>query len=260
MLGSVIVLAGLVGSAAALSPPTPAPTPRVATDACADADGDGRFTVADGVQALRAAVGLASTCTPFRCDLDADDAITVTDGVAMLRHAAGLGIFAYRCPLPTRTLDFSAFGSFTLTRSSALGFCPRIGSVLNARIHRQTAGHYLAQLSVAEERPLGDAECVDPFGFGDATCVAPRAVPDRVLEDDDIEMLRTAFEAITVYEARDLFCARGVYDPCIVNALRWDAFVVTDHPCGAPWLGWERVEDITDVLDRLLPASEDVAR
>jgi hypothetical protein len=44
----VIVLVGLAGSAAALSPPTSAPTASVVEDACADADGSGAVTVTDG--------------------------------------------------------------------------------------------------------------------------------------------------------------------------------------------------------------------
>jgi hypothetical protein len=64
----------------------PTPTPGI----CGDADGNGVITVSDGVQVLRAAAGLSSTCTPARCDVDGNGEITVTDGVATLRVAAGL--------------------------------------------------------------------------------------------------------------------------------------------------------------------------
>jgi hypothetical protein len=59
-------------------------------DVCGDADGDGSITVADGVQALRAAAELSSTCTPARCDVDGDGAFGVSDGVQVLRAAAEL--------------------------------------------------------------------------------------------------------------------------------------------------------------------------
>ena len=55
-----------------------------------DADGNGTITVADGVQAFRAASGLASACTLASCDVDASGALTVTDGVDVSRAAIGL--------------------------------------------------------------------------------------------------------------------------------------------------------------------------
>jgi hypothetical protein len=57
---------------------------------CADANGDGSTTVTDGVQVLRAAAGLPSSCLADFCDTDASGAITVTDGVRTLRAAAAL--------------------------------------------------------------------------------------------------------------------------------------------------------------------------
>ncbi len=66
-------------------------------DVCGDADGSGAITVSDGVQALRAAAGLASACTPARCDLDGSGTITVSDGVNVLRAAADLAV-TLACP------------------------------------------------------------------------------------------------------------------------------------------------------------------
>ena len=61
---------------------------------CGDADANGSVTVTDGVQVLRAAAGLSSTCTeqPEDCDIDGSGGITVTDGVNVLRKAAGLPV------------------------------------------------------------------------------------------------------------------------------------------------------------------------
>jgi hypothetical protein len=63
----------------------------VAAQVCGDADEDGTVTVTDGVQALRAAAALSSTCGSA-CDVDGNGSITVTDGVNVLRKAAGLAI------------------------------------------------------------------------------------------------------------------------------------------------------------------------
>ena len=68
-----------------------------AADRCGDADGGGTVTVTDGVQTLRAAAGLTSTCTPARCDLDDSGAVSVSDGVNVLRAAAGLSV-TLACP------------------------------------------------------------------------------------------------------------------------------------------------------------------
>jgi hypothetical protein len=62
----------------------------VAAQTCGDADGSGAVTVTDGVQTLRAAAGLSSSCTAATCDVDGSGSITVTDGVNVLRKAEGL--------------------------------------------------------------------------------------------------------------------------------------------------------------------------
>jgi hypothetical protein len=64
---------------------------------CGDADNSGTVTVTDGVQALRAAAALSSSCSASTCDVDGSGAITVTDGVNVLRKAAGVAI-TENCP------------------------------------------------------------------------------------------------------------------------------------------------------------------
>ncbi len=59
---------------------------------CGDADGNAAITVTDGVQALRAAVALPSSCLADVCDVDGSGDVTVTDGVRILRAAAELPI------------------------------------------------------------------------------------------------------------------------------------------------------------------------
>jgi hypothetical protein len=63
---------------------------RGSAQVCGDADGNGNVTVTDGVQTLRAAASLSSSCTPAACDVDGNASTTVTDGVNVLRKAAGL--------------------------------------------------------------------------------------------------------------------------------------------------------------------------
>jgi hypothetical protein len=71
--------------------------PLVQRTVCGDADGNGTVTVTDGVQVLRAAAELSSSCPPAACDVDGDGVIGVTDGVNVLRKAADLSA-ADACP------------------------------------------------------------------------------------------------------------------------------------------------------------------
>jgi hypothetical protein len=66
---------------------------------CGDADGNGSVTVADGVQVLRSAAELTSTCTdrPNNCDIDGNGSVSLADGVNALRKAAELPI-TEACP------------------------------------------------------------------------------------------------------------------------------------------------------------------
>jgi hypothetical protein len=63
----------------------------VRAQVCADPDRSGTVTVSDGVNMLRAAAGLSSSCVMQICDVTLDGAVTVTDGVIALREAAQLG-------------------------------------------------------------------------------------------------------------------------------------------------------------------------
>ncbi len=73
--------------------------PGASAQVCGDADGNGSVNVTDGVQVLRAAAGLTSTCTQNanNCNVDGAGDITVTDGVNVLRKAASLAI-TENCP------------------------------------------------------------------------------------------------------------------------------------------------------------------
>lgn len=72
---------------------------RASAQVCGDADASGAVTVTDGVQVLRAAAGLSSTCTAHAasCDVDGSGTATVSDGVNVLRKAAGLPV-TENCP------------------------------------------------------------------------------------------------------------------------------------------------------------------
>jgi hypothetical protein len=66
---------------------------------CGDADGDGNVTDVDGVNVLRAAASLSSSCTLPTCDINSDGVINDVDGVNVLRAAALLPA-TLNCPPP----------------------------------------------------------------------------------------------------------------------------------------------------------------
>ena len=88
----IAIAAAVLAFAVAWTSPATAET-------CGDADGSGSVTVTDGVQVLRSAAGLSSTCSAHAssCDVDGSGTATVTAGVNVLRKAAGLGI-TENCP------------------------------------------------------------------------------------------------------------------------------------------------------------------
>ena len=84
MHGRIVQILSVVGLLAwLLVSPASAPT-------CGDPDSDGQTTVADGIQTLRAAALLSSSCVNATCDLDGSGSVNVNDGVNVLRKAAGL--------------------------------------------------------------------------------------------------------------------------------------------------------------------------
>jgi hypothetical protein len=81
IIGTLVMVAVIAGFTAA----------PVSAQTCGDANGNDTVTVTDGVQALRQAAGLSSSCEDG-CDVDGSGGVTVSDGVNILRKAAGLGI------------------------------------------------------------------------------------------------------------------------------------------------------------------------
>jgi hypothetical protein len=119
---------------------------------CGDADGNSRVNVTDGVQVLRSAVGLSSSCAanPALCDVDGSGTTTVSDGVNVLRKSAGLAI-ADACPsgataeiqaitdvvVPFLTIALSELQvariANTDVRAAGTGACPGRGSRTTTR-------------------------------------------------------------------------------------------------------------------------------
>lgn len=107
---AVLVLAGATGV--------------VRAQTCGDPDGSGSVTVTDGVNVLREAAVLPSSCDvdPRLCDVDGSGTVTVTDGVNVLRAAAQLG-GALTCPGTAQTIA-PVVGQVQAALEIGLGFIP----------------------------------------------------------------------------------------------------------------------------------------
>jgi len=95
----MLCLASLLGAA----------LPAIAhAQSCGDPDGSGGLTVTDGVNVLRQAVGLSSSCASNTtlCDVDGNGMVTDADGTIVLRGAAELTI-TLSCPSPAGVERFA---------------------------------------------------------------------------------------------------------------------------------------------------------
>jgi len=149
-LAVAVVFVGVLGVAA------------TARAVCGDANGDGNVTVSDGVQTLRAAAGLSSSCDTD-CDFDGNGAITVSDGVNVLRKAADLPVLE-NCPNngnPVSTMIGHTLGLF--------GPLTKIGAVGGAAGAARAAGTRatMAAASICDNASGGFQETTDGFTFDD---------------------------------------------------------------------------------------------
>ena len=155
-----------------------------AADVCGDADGNGTVTVSDGVQTLRAAADLSTTCTPARCDLDGNGSVTVSDGVNVLRAAADLPVHLAcsgggpTCTSATVTVSLSVpepIGAATLTvKYPAAVSLPGSGDAAAERVTILTASSLLEHGSPNDRDDRVDFQLVAPDGVGTGELLAVR--------------------------------------------------------------------------------------
>jgi hypothetical protein len=221
------------------------------TEQCGDADLNGARTVTDGVLVLRTAADLTGGCTlESSCDVDGNLAVTVTDGVAALRLAAGLP-FELRCPHTVR--DFSDFRVFTFNHRLSFGYCPRIGAPSRVILAENDAGDVVLNATVIVEGTPGDPACIeDATPVPAAACVKEEERPARVLTDDEVTRVRNAFTAIVNEQQRNPDCGRVAIEPCLIDELNWDGFVLTDFECGAPRLPPDQGAALVALFDTLV--------
>jgi hypothetical protein len=258
MRAMVVVMGlGLVtADVAALSPPSPAPTPRVATHPCGDANGDGLFGLGDGVEALRAVAELPTACTPFRCDVNGDGRVTAADGAGILQRVAfpsGFQPHLHRCPVPMTRRDLSGFTRFTLERRWGLGFCPPLESVFRVAIALQPDDTYELRLATVREDPTGTGQCMGPFG--ELQCLVEVPQPDRVLTDEELGRLREVSATVEVHDYSDPRCATVSDDYCVRTSYVWDDFAAAGDACGGRSLAGATESRLTEVLDSFIDAA-----
>ncbi len=154
--------------------------PAVAGAVCGDANDDGRVTVSDGVQTLRAAAQLSSSCDE-RCDFDGSGAITVSDGVNVLRKAAQLPVVE-NCEEdgdPTASLIGHTLGIFgPLVKVGAVGGAAAAGTP------------NLCDNASGSVQDSGDGFVFESCDFGDVTFDGFLGTTDGNLSFNNLEVRR----------------------------------------------------------------------
>ncbi len=94
---------------------------------CGDADGDGTVGINDGVQTLRSAAFLSSTCSANVCDVTGDGDVNLVDGINVLRAAASLSS-QHVCPSEVTGFVNGVEGSDGTDSSLDIGVAPVPGA------------------------------------------------------------------------------------------------------------------------------------
>ena len=146
------------------------------------------------------------------------------------------------CRIEPTLHDVSAFGTFTFSRESALGFCPPGGQLFDLEATTGATGAITMRWSILRD----DAGCDEP----------PFQCPDRdessrVLTSDEATLLRGAFHAVRVVATAPNGCSGIAIDPCLVNTFAWDDFVATDFLCHTPLVRSDEVARILAMLNGL---------
>jgi hypothetical protein len=128
--------------------------------------------------------------------------------------------------------DFSDFVRFTYAQQPALGFCPRIGSLLTASIRRYGDTYALSTRRLAAGTPGVDACLPDFIDFeGGETCAVALPESCRLLSDEEVAAVQRAFAAVRIENGPPFICRDVSVDPCVIRSAEWDRTRATDYPC-----------------------------
>ena len=155
-------------------------------------------------------------------------------------------------PRPER-IDFSGFQRFRYSQQGALGFCVELNKVFAATVTRDAAGggesRYVLNLSILKEGKRGVDPCLDNQGIFTAECPVEVQLPERRLEDEEVQAMKNLFVAVTVFPGPDAICQCVAIDPCVIQFFTWDDRQVAAFPCISPHLDNNQAAPILDLLE-----------
>jgi hypothetical protein len=128
--------------------------------------------------------------------------------------------------------NFSDFTEFEFSVGPALGFCPQIGEVIEARIERILEGFLVTGATVA----LGNVETDDclPFSsefIGGGNCLVAVESSGRLLVEEDAALIVETFGSPRTIDAPAAICECVAIDPCLISSFSWDGEVFSDFIC-----------------------------
>jgi hypothetical protein len=200
-----------------------------------DCGDDGHVTIDEIILGVRIALGDAA---PEVCGVGGPGLGFGIDGLvtAVLNSLEGC----------TNVRDLSGFDQFAYALTSALGFCPSVGAVFDARIDRR-GDTYVLERSIVDTGTPGADDCLSEY-----PCLVARAVPCRTLTADETQRVRAAFAEINLWTAAVSFCLVGFADPCLVHTAGWDDLQTSDFICDrGPRLDDEQSARITALVESL---------
>jgi hypothetical protein len=222
---------------------------RGAAPVCGDADDTGSVTVTDGVQTLRSAAGLSTSCEVARCDVDGSGSITVTDGVKVLRAAAGLPV-NLACGSQARFID-NGDGTVTDTKTG-LQWEKKTGTVGDRIDCEETQCPSPHDVNHTHTWCLANfRECANP-GSADGTAFTqflavlntPPCFADRcdwrlptVNKEGDVAELETIIDTTVPGCGSGSPCIDPIFGPTVanINFLYWSATTKPDPPPEEAW-------------------------
>lgn len=208
-----------------------------------DCDGDGTVTVSEVLRGVRIALELSlpEVCPAARA-LFADQSSTLV--TAVLNALDGCEVVH----------DFGDFERFSLRREGHYGFCPPPDTVYDGSIERRPDGSYVVATSRLEPGESGIDACLP----GVVHCLVRRPQPCRILTAAEVERVRAAFSAITVYRGPDAACLTVFFDPCLITGAQWDEVRASDFECTGSHLDHDVTQALSELLESLDAGAETV--
>lgn len=156
------------------------------------------------------------------------------------------------CVGPHEKLDLADFDEFLFEQRSALGFCPKTGSILSAEISRTAESTFVVNFRLVEAFEYRDGDCPEGWVELDYECLSISTIPQRVLTEDELVLIDEVFRSVRVEKSAYFMCAGMFIDPCVINRYTWDEYTVGNFICGSKRVAVDQDDALQTLLEQLV--------